>query len=426
MENIFSALDFSLPDTPGVQAERAGKLDRVTMLKIYRILCKPASLANVGSENEQQLFKKAFKLVLKASKELPYGLGASAIFETIEIAIITAEKFRLGAKPIACALLYGLCRARLASEFLLRKEFDEGIVHVVSLLMKTSDTATPISGYSASILDCVLKHFADDHCLVVLIKLAECLYKMYKINRFTNHERMKIAEEAQAIYIPLAHHLGLSNVYLELEDLYLRFKHEAVYDNIFKKLRAEKTAPALFLEDFINSIARLLQQRNINYEIKGRTKSISSICHKIRERKIPFESIYDFYAIRIIFDSSLEQEYTNCWSIYGEVIKLYEPKMNNLRDWVSYPKESGYEALHIAVKSPEGQWVEVQIRAKRMDDKAEHGEAAHWKYKSSSLGEDFEEMDKTWLEQARKFLAPSMASSCEQLLVSVDKVYIAH
>jgi guanosine-3',5'-bis(diphosphate) 3'-pyrophosphohydrolase len=427
VKNIFSDLNFSLPGPSGAQAGQDGKLDRVAILEVYRALYQLAGLANVDSSNAQflKLFKKAFRFVLNASQELPYGLGLSAIFETIEIAVITAEKFRLGAKSIACALLYSLCRARLISDSLLRKEFGEEIAHVVSLLMKTSDTVMPISGYSASTLDCVLKRFADDHCLAILIKLAECLHKMYRINRFVNHERMKIAEEAQTIYIPLAHHLGLSNVYLELEDLYLKFENEATYDNVFKKLRAKKTAPAPFLEGFVNSIACLLQQRNINYEIKGRTKSIASICHKIRERKIPFESIYDLYAIRIIFDSSPEQEYADCWSIYDEVIKLYEPKMSNLRDWVSYPKESGYEALHIAVKSSAGQWVEVQIRAKSMDDKAEHGEAAHWKYKSSNLGKDFEGMDEGWLEKAREFLAPSMASSYKQLLVSVNKVYIA-
>jgi GTP pyrophosphokinase len=397
-----------------------------TILKSYHTLYKLA-LCQSFNKNEEflKLLKKAFRFILQVYQKPNHAFAPDSVFHAIEIAIITAEKFRLGAKSIVCALLHDILKDKKVTELTLRKEFGTEVTAVVVGLTKVAGITFASSNSEVTNLRPVLNSFSPDNLLMVLIKFAEYLRKMYIIEKFSREKQLRLAEEAASIYIPLAHNLGLDNVYLELKDLYLKFKHRIVYDAIVKKLKATKTTKEGFLQRFTQPICEELQKEGIGFSLKGRTKSIASICHKIKERNFPFEAIHDFYAVRIVFESSMENEYSNCWAVYELVTNLYEPKLSHLRDWVSYPRETGYEALHITVMSNEGQWVEVQIRAKRMDDNAEHGKAAHWKYKSSSLGKEFEKMDKKWLEKARRFLSTHRVDKQQnEVCIVVNKIYV--
>ena len=392
-----------------------------TILKSYRRLYQLVySQTPKQDANFFKLFKKAFRFFLQQSAHHEDKIDIH--FHTIEVAIIAAEKFKLGARPIICILLYEWVRSKKISNLTLEKEFGQSIAFLLKILVKVSGVAIHGLGKEYSKLRYVLNDFTNDNCLVVLIKFADYLHKMYFIDLFEASKQRQIAEETYNIYIPLAHHLGLACVYLELENLYLKFNSPIVYDTITKKVCATKLASNGFLESFMGVIAGLVQEKGIRCFIKGRTKSIASISSKLKIRKVPFDSIYDFYAIRIIFDTTPEREYSDCWAIYHAITSLYEPKITNLRDWISYPKETGYEALHIAVMGPENQWVEVQIRAKRMDEKAEYGEAAHWKYKSNDLGPVFKGMHEKWIENARKFLDTFLLE--EEGAVHVNKMYV--
>ena len=422
METNFIQSHTYLDDMVRTQKE----VESRTILKSYRTLYK-LGIGHSSRRNREflKLMKKAFRFVLQMYQEPNHEFGQHAVFNPIEIAIITAEKFRLGAKSIVCALLHDILKDKRVTELTLKKEFGSEITAIVVGLTKVAGITATGSNNDTNNLRPVLIQFSPDNLLIVLIKFAEYLHKMYIIEQFARDKQTKLAEEAYKIYIPLAHNLGLDNVYLELKDLYLKFRHRVVYDSIVKKLKATKTTKEGFLQRFSQPICEALRREGIRFTLKGRTKSVASICHKIKERNVPFESIYDFYAIRIIFESVMDNEYSNCWSVYEYVTNLYEPKMSHLRDWVSYPKESGYEALHITVMSNEGQWVEVQIRAQRMDQKAEYGEAAHWKYKSSNLGKEFDKMDKKWLDRARNFLARSRRNRDQnEASFVINKIYV--
>ncbi|ACE06515.1 hypothetical protein Aasi_1182 [Candidatus Amoebophilus asiaticus 5a2] len=402
------------------------EVERKVILKSYRTLYQLGSWQPCSKNKDYlKLMKKAFRFTLQVYQEPNYEFISGSVFHPIEIAIITADKFRLGAKSIVCALLHDILKDKKVTELTLRKEFGAEITSIVVGLTKVAGITATGSGNECSNLRYALAHFSPDNLLIVLIKFAEYLRKMYKIEQFSREKQIRLADEAYGIYIPLAHNLGLDSIYLELQDLYLKFKHRIVYDAILKKIRATKTTKEGFLERFIKPVCTILKKEGIQFTLKGRTKSIASICNKIKERDLPFEAIYDFYAVRIVFDSDMGHEYSSCWGIYELITNLYEPKISHLRDWVSYPRDTGYEALHITVMSPEGQWVEVQIRAKRMHNNAEHGNAAHWKYKSNSLGKEFEKMDGRWLERARDFLSKnSYEGEQNQISISVNKIYV--
>lgn len=398
------------------------------ILKSYYILYRLGMQQPASKDtNYLKLLKKAFRFVLKVYQELSHDAKSSLFFHPIEVAIITAEKFRLGAKSIVCALLHSVIKDKKASELTLRQEFGEETTSIIKGLTKVSGIAYKRSMHESSNLKYVVAHFSPNNLLIVLIKLAEYLYKMYAIEELTWKKQAKLADEAYRIYIPLAHNLGLNSVYLELEDLYLRFKHRIVYDSIAKKIRATKASKIGFLERFSEQVYRAIQRDGVCCIIKGRTKSVASISSKVKDRGVAFENIQDFYAMRIIFESELGDEFSNCWSIYEAITQFYNVKINNLRDWISRPKGEGegYEALHLTVQSHEKQSVEVQIRAKRMDDKAEYGEAAHWKYKSNTLGKEFDKMDKRWLERARGYLIQNdQKHQQEDISISVNKIYL--
>lgn len=404
------------------------EITRKAVLKSYYTLYRLGMYEPASKDTGYlKLLKKAFRFILQVYHEFPHGSKPDLLFYPIEVAIITAEKFRLGAKSIVCDLLHSVIKDKKASELTLRQEFGEEVTSIIKGLTKVSGITYKGSMPESSNLEYVVTRFSPNNLLIVLIKFAEYLHKMYAIEQLTWEKQAKLADEAYRIYIPLAHNLGLNNVYLELEDLYLKFKHRIVYDSIVKRIRATKTSKVGFLERFAKQVYAATQREGVRCVIKGRTKSIASISSKVRDRGVAFEDIHDFYAIRVIFESELGHEFSNCWSVYEAVTGLYNVKINNLRDWISRPKGEGdgYEALHLTVQSHEEPWVEIQIRARRMDNKAEYGDAAHWKYKSNNLGKEFDKMDKRWLERARDYLIQKdQEHQYNDISISVNRIYV--
>ena len=246
---------------------------------------------------------------------------------------------------------------------------------------------------------------------VILIKLADRLHNMRTLDSMPRNKQLKVANETIYLYAPLAHRLGLNAIKTELEDLYLRFTDHSVYDAIARDIDATRAARTKFIKQFMVPIKDELDKLKIEYEIKGRPKSIYSICNKMRKQNIPFDEVFDLFAIRIILDTSIDHEKALCWQVYSIVTDYYTPNPDRLRDWISTPKSNGYESLHTTVMAKNGQWVEVQIRSKRMDEIAEKGYAAHWKYKDSNSTAE-SNLEK-WLARVRDLLEQNNHSALD-------------
>jgi GTP pyrophosphokinase len=267
----------------------------------------------------------------------------------------------------------------------------------------------------------------SDDVRVILIKLADRLHNMRTLDHMAREKQLKIASETLFLYAPLAHRLGLYYIKTELEDLSLKFKEPETYEDIINRLQKTQAVRTRFINAFTLPIRRALDKLDIKYEIKSRTKSVYSIWNKIHKKGVPFEEIYDVFAIRIILDSPQDLEKADCWRVYSIVTDFYQPSPERLRDWISLPKSSGYESLHTTVMSPTGKWVEVQIRSVRMDDLAERGYAAHWKYKDSPETPE-SKMDK-WLHQVREVLESPSENALEfidnfKLSLFSEEIYV--
>jgi GTP pyrophosphokinase len=243
----------------------------------------------------------------------------------------------------------------------------------------------------------------------ILVKLADRLHNMRTLDSMPQHKQYKIASETIFLYAPLAHRLGLYAIKTEMEDLYLRYTDRESYDEIVTKIAATKEARDKFIKSFIRPIQKELAQTKLSYVIKGRPKSVHSVWQKMKNQNIPFEEVYDLFAVRIIIDTPLENEKAACWKVYSIVTDFYKPNPDRLRDWISTPKANGYESLHTTVMARNGQWVEVQIRTKRMDEIAEKGYAAHWKYKNNIQHSGLEE----WIAKVRDMLEQNDSSALE-------------
>src|SRR5690606_35039741 len=245
---------------------------------------------------------------------------------------------------------------------------------------------------------------------VILILLAEKLYELRHIEQHTPLEKDNLCDEIASLYAPLAHRLGLYQIKTEMEEMSMKYLHNDIYKTIAKKLAEKKTERNKYIESFIDPIKRELDKRDISYDIKGRPKSIFSIWNKLKKSNTEFENIYDLFAIRIIIDTDYETEKNECWNIYSTVSDIYRPNPKRLRDWISTPKPSGYESLHTTVLGPDNKWVEVQIRTKRMDEIAEKGHAAHWKYKEGTRAEG----ELNWLASVRQILESDSKTELEE------------
>ena len=326
--------------------------------------------------------------------------GTNSLLRAMHTALIVADEIGLKRSSVLAALLSRLVMQGHCTPADIEKDFGSDTAGIIRGLTKTHELYGKNAAIHNEHFRTLLILFAED-VRVILIIIAERLYLM-RIAKFIPHEehRLQIAAEAAYLYAPLSHKLGLYKIKSELEDLSLKLRDRETYDFIKAKLNETKRSREQYIAAFIAPVDEKLKALGLNFDIKGRTKSIHSIHNKLQKQKIEFEKIYDLFAIRIILDTSVEKEKAECWQAYSVVTDMYQPNPQRLKDWLSVPKSNGYESLHTTVMGQEGRWVEVQIRSKRMDEIAEKGLAAHWKYK----GLKGENVLDNWLNNVREVL----------------------
>jgi len=374
-----------------VETERQEILKRYTSL--LRVL-RPSL-----QKGDKALIRKAFDIALEAHKNMRRRSGEPYIFHPIAVAQIAAEEIGLGPTSIICALLHDVVEDTSVSLETVEKEFGKKVATIIDGLTKISGVFDQTSSIQAENFRKMLLTLADD-VRVILIKLADRLHNMRTLDSMPRDKQLKISSETNYLYAPLAHRLGLYAIKSELEDLSMKFTERPTYKFIAEKLAETKSERNRFIQKFIEPIQKALIENGLDASVVGRPKSIHSIWNKMRKKSIPFEEVYDLFAIRIILNSPMENEKSDSWKAYSIVTDFYHPNPDRLRDWISSPKGNGYESLHTTVMGPQGRWVEVQIRTKRMDEIAEKGFAAHWKYKESSSDSGLDE----WIRTVRDML----------------------
>ncbi|MFZ7171159.1 MAG: RelA/SpoT family protein [Bacteroidota bacterium] len=351
-------------------------------------------------KKDKKLIRLAFDTALEAHKEMRRKSGEPYIYHPIAVAQIVAEEIGLrSAIPVVCALLHDTVEDTYLTLEDIRDLFGPVAEKIIDGLTKIAGVFDHSSSLQAENFRKMLLTLSVD-VRVILIKLADRLHNMRTLGSMARDKQLKIASETAYLYAPLAHRLGLYNVKTELDDLALKYTEPEVYKTLAEKLRDSKKERDKFISEFIHPIKDELNKQGFKFEIKGRPKSIHSIWEKMKKQGVTFEEIYDLFAIRIIIDSPQNQEKADCWKVYSIVTDSYRPNPDRLRDWISTPKSNGYEALHTTVMSDQGKWVEVQIRSQRMNETAEKGFAAHWKYKESSQESALDE----WLTRIREML----------------------
>lgn len=318
----------------------------------------------------------------------------------VQTALILADEVSLGGGPSVAKILFEMIQCGLITEEEIAKSFPDSIVALVHGEQKVDEFYRRRVGVENENFRKLLMSLAED-IRVIIILICEVLYLIRKYNPIEESEDGdRVAREASYLFAPLAHRLGLYKVKSELEDLSMKRLHRETYKEIAHKLNETKRSRDKYIADFINPLKQKLEDAGFKFTIKGRTKSIYSIWNKMRKQNTTFEHVYDLFAIRIILDSELAEEKSDCWRVYSIVTDEYQPNPKRLRDWLSIPKTNGYESLHTTVMGPQGKWVEVQIRTERMDEIAEKGFAAHFKYK----GVKSENMLDTWMANVREIL----------------------
>jgi GTP diphosphokinase / guanosine-3',5'-bis(diphosphate) 3'-diphosphatase len=365
-----------------------------------------------NKRGDKALIRKAFKIAYNAHKGALRMSGEPYILHPIAVAKIVTQEMGLGVKAIVSALLHDVVED---TEFTLEdieNHFGPKIASIIDGLTKISGVFDKNSSLQAENFRKMLLTLSED-VRVILIKLADRLHNMRTLGSLPVAKQMKISAETLYLYAPLAHRMGFYSIKNELEDLSLKHRYPKIFQELSEKIKSQEKSHQEFIEEFSRPIKEQLEHNGISYDISGRYKSIYSIWHKMQSKNIPFEEVYDLMAIRIVFDPLAGvPEKTQCWNIYSMITDIYMPKPERIRDWVSTPKANGYEALHATVMGPKGNWVEVQIRSRRMDDIAERGFAAHWKYKTDSSHES--ELDK-WLKRIRELLSNTNSDALEFL-----------
>ncbi|MDH6311425.1 guanosine-3',5'-bis(diphosphate) 3'-pyrophosphohydrolase [Parabacteroides sp. PFB2-10] len=307
--------------------------------------------------------------------------GINGLLRNIDTALIATTEIGLKRAPVIALLLYRPVMKGLIDLKEVEKTFDSEVARLIQLLLKTSDLYARNTAINSENFHHLLFSFAED-VRVILLMIADrlCMMRMGKL--FVREEdRLRLASESSYLYAPLAHRLGLYTIKSELEDLSLKYTDPQQFDFIKQKLNETKRSRDAYIAEFITPVRKKLEEAGLQFDIKGRTKSIHSINNKLKKQKIEFEGVYDLFAIRIVLDTPPEREKAECWYVYSIITDMYQPNPNRMKDWISIPKSNGYESLHITVMGPGKRWVEVQIRTERMDEVAERGLAAHWKYK---------------------------------------------
>ncbi len=364
----------------------------------YQEMLDAAKYCKKTPENLARI-RKAFDVALEAHKNVRRKSGELYIFHPIAVAKICVEEIGLGATSIICALLHDTVEDTDLTLEDIQNMFGSKEAQIIDGLTKISDVVDFNISLQAENFRKILLTLSED-VRVILIKLADRLHNMRTLDSMKRDKQLKISSETLFLYAPIAHRLGLHNIKTEFEDLTLKIQEPEAYNDIVSKLEKTQEVRTRFINKFSLPIKKALEESGMKFEIKGRPKSIYSIWNKINKKQVPFEEVFDLFAIRIIIDTEPHNEKTDCWRVYSMVTDFYQPNIERLRDWVSAPKANGYESLHTTVMSPTGKWVEVQIRSKRMDEIAEKGFAAHWKYKE---GDQESRFDK-WINQIRELL----------------------
>jgi len=392
-------------------SENAPKIDlekeKQDILKAYRKLLR--STKRHEAKGNLKLIRKAFEVALDAHKDMRRKSGEPYIYHPIAVAEIVTSEIGLGAKSIVCALLHDTVEDTDLTIEDMRKMFGEKVAQIIDGLTKLSsilDIKEDKSLQAENFKKMLLTMSSDIR--VILIKLADRLHNMRTLGAMRRDKQLKIASETLYLYAPLAHRLGLYTIKTELEDLSFKYIEPELYEEITVKLRDSQRQRTRFINKFSFPIINSLNNDGIDFEIKGRTKSVYSIARKMKKQDVPFEGVFDIFAIRIIISNATQNDRADCWRAYSIVTDLYVPNPNRFRNWLSKPKSNGYESLHTTVMSGKGTWVEVQIRTAHMDAIAEKGLAAHWKYKdtgkTNKRGDTPETGFDDWLNKIRDML----------------------
>lgn len=374
--------------------------DKKLILREYRALLR--SLKSSIKKGDRKIIRRAFEMAADAHKDMRRKSGEPYILHPLAVARIVVEEIGLGVTSACCALLHDVVEDTEISLKDIEQEFGKSYATIIDGLTKISNVVDikATASMQAENFRKILLTLAEDP-RVILIKLADRLHNMRTLGSMRRDKQLKIASETTYIFTPLAHRLGLYEIKTELEDLALKYTQPDVYLDIVKKLSETKRERSKYINEFIKPIKEELLKQGFDFEIYGRPKSIHSICNKIKTKHVSFEEVYDLFAIRIIINAPKEREKEECWRAYSIITNFYQPSTERLRDWLSVPKSNGYEALHTTVMGPGGRWVEVQIRTKRMNEIAEKGLAAHWKYKEGANSES--KIDQ-WLNQLGEML----------------------
>ncbi len=349
---------------------------------------------------DKELVRRAFEIAVEAHKTMRRKSGEPYILHPLAVSRICVEEIGLGVRSTICALLHDTVEDTDVTLEDIEREFGSEMARIIDGLTKISNVVDANSSQQAENFKKILLTLTDDP-RVILIKLADRLHNMRTLDSMKTEKQLKVSSETVYVYAPLAHRMGLYNVKTELEDLSMKYLEPDTYKEIARKLSETRRERTRYINEFIKPIKDKLDKAEFDYEIQGRPKSIHSIWNKMKKKGVSFEEVYDLFAIRIILTSPQEREKEDCWKVYSLITDMYTPSPERLRDWLSNPKSNGYEALHTTVMGPQGRWVEVQIRSKRMNEIAEKGLAAHWKYKEG--GQDEDRFDQ-WFSQIREAL----------------------
>ena len=383
--------------------------EKKLILREYRSLLR--SLKSRIKPGDRKLIRTAFEMAADAHKTMRRKSGEPYILHPLAVSRICVEEIGLGVRSTICSLLHDTVEDTDISLDDVQREFGSEIVKIVDGLTKISNVIDVNASQQAENFRKILLTLTDDP-RVILIKLADRLHNMRTLDSMKQEKQLKISSETIYVYAPLAHRMGLYNIKTELEDLSMKYLEPETYKEIAKKLAETKRERSRYINEFIKPLQDKLVKAELDFEIHGRPKSIHSIWNKMKKKGVSFEEVYDLFAIRIIVNSLPEKEKEDCWKVYSMITDEYTPSPERLRDWLSNPKSNGYEALHTTVMGAQGKWVEVQIRSRRMNEIAEKGLAAHWKYKE---GTDNESRFDKWFGQIREVISNNDVDSVDFL-----------
>ncbi|MFZ1593821.1 MAG: bifunctional (p)ppGpp synthetase/guanosine-3',5'-bis(diphosphate) 3'-pyrophosphohydrolase [Chitinophagales bacterium] len=371
--------------------------EKKLILKEYKNLLRGLRNNMTGAERKQ--IRLAFEMAVDAHKNMRRKSGEPYIIHPLRVAQIVVNEMGLGATAAICALLHDVVEDTELTLDDIKREFGIKVSRIIDGLTKVSGVFDLTSSIQAENFKKLLLTLADD-VRVILIKIADRLHNMRTMDSMPRKKQLKIASETLYLYAPLAHRLGFYAIKSELEDLGMKYQEAEAYKDIAKRLAETKRERTRYMNEFMKPLRERLEKEDFKFEMYGRPKSIYSIYNKIKNKGVTFDEVYDLFAIRIILETPVDHEKADCWRVYSMVTELYHPNPDRLRDWISTPKANGYESLHTTVMGPKGKWVEVQIRTRRMDEIAEKGFAAHWKYKEGSNDKALD----TWLREIRELL----------------------